>query len=128
MEVYGEEIRDLLNPQQGSGPSKLSIRDVGNDEPEVVGATEHKVECAEEALLCLTRGMYRRVTGSTAMNESSSRSHAILSLVIEQSTILQQQQQDNTIDPTTTNGDEPLSDLQSPTKQQQQQRKNNIFN
>ncbi|KAL3922733.1 MAG: hypothetical protein SGILL_002044, partial [Bacillariaceae sp.] len=89
LEVYGEEIRDLLNPQQGPpGAPKLSIRDVGNEEPEVVGATEHKVESAEEALLCLTRGMYRRVTGSTAMNETSSRSHAILSLIIEQSSVL----------------------------------------
>ncbi|KAG7356967.1 kinesin motor domain containing protein [Nitzschia inconspicua] len=88
LEVYGEDIRDLLNPQQGSTASKLSIRDVGNEEPEVIGATEHKVESAEEALLYLTRGMYRRVTGSTAMNESSSRSHAILSVIVEQSSIL----------------------------------------
>lgn len=89
LEVYGEEIRDLLNPQQpSSGSSKLSIRDVGNDEPEVVGASEEKVDSAEEALLCLTRGIYRRVTGSTAMNETSSRSHAILSLIVEQSTVL----------------------------------------
>jgi hypothetical protein len=84
LEVYGEEIRDLLSVQQPS--QKLSIRDVGLEEPEVVGATERKVDSAEEALLCLTRGMYRRVTGATAMNESSSRSHAILSLIVEQST------------------------------------------
>jgi hypothetical protein len=86
LEVYGEEIHDLLTNQPGS--QKLSIRDVGMDEPEVVGATQHKVESAEEALLCLTRGMYRRVTGATAMNESSSRSHAILSLIVEQSTVV----------------------------------------
>jgi kinesin family protein 4/21/27 len=84
LEVYGEEIRDLLSTQQPS--PKLSIRDVGMDEPEVVGATEHIVASPEEALLCLTRGMYRRVTGSTAMNETSSRSHAFLSLIVEQST------------------------------------------
>ena len=92
LEIYGEEIRDLLNPRAQSGASskdmKLSIRDIGNEEPEVVGATMHKVESAEEALLCLTSGMVRRVTASTAMNEGSSRSHAILSLVVEQSTIM----------------------------------------
>lgn len=52
LEIYGEEIRDLLNPRPQSGTSltyvKLSIRDVGNEEPEVVGATMHKVESAEE--------------------------------------------------------------------------------
>ena len=86
LEVYGQEIRDLLTTQQTS--KKLSIRDVGMAEPEVVGATETKVESAEEALLCLTRGMYRRVTGATAMNETSSRSHAIFSLIVEQSTVV----------------------------------------
>ena len=86
LEVYGEEIRDLLSTQQPS--PKLSIRDVGMEEPEVVGATEHKVESPEEALLCLTRGMYRRVTGATAMNEESSRSHAFLSLIVEQSSVV----------------------------------------
>eukprot|EP00535_Pseudo-nitzschia_heimii_P002398 CAMPEP_0197194112 /NCGR_PEP_ID=MMETSP1423-20130617/28681_1 /TAXON_ID=476441 /ORGANISM="Pseudo-nitzschia heimii, Strain UNC1101" /LENGTH=1576 /DNA_ID=CAMNT_0042647483 /DNA_START=196 /DNA_END=4926 /DNA_ORIENTATION=- len=92
LEIYGEEIRDLLNPRSPSGStstnSKLSIRDVGNEEPEVIGATLHKVESAEEAILCLTSGMYRRVTASTAMNEGSSRSHAILSMVVDQSTIM----------------------------------------
>ncbi|OEU20759.1 kinesin-domain-containing protein, partial [Fragilariopsis cylindrus CCMP1102] len=88
-ELYGEEIRDLLNPRTSSSAPKLSIRDIGNGEPEVIGATMHKVDSADQALLCLTSGMCRRVTGSTAMNETSSRSHAILSLVVEQSIILE---------------------------------------
>jgi hypothetical protein len=87
LEVYGQEIRDLLTTTQQTN-KKLSIRDVGMEEPEVVGASEVKVESAEEALLCLTRGMYRRVTGATAMNETSSRSHAIFSLIVEQSTVM----------------------------------------
>jgi hypothetical protein len=69
----------------------LTIRDVGlDDEPEVLGSTKHKVESAEEALLCLSRGMMRRVTGATAMNASSSRSHAILSVLVEQTTTLEE--------------------------------------
>mmetsp|Transcript_13532 Transcript_13532/g.31657 ORF Transcript_13532/g.31657 Transcript_13532/m.31657 type:complete len:1546 (-) Transcript_13532:1586-6223(-) len=94
LEIYGEEIRDLLNPRPQTSGSKLSIRDVGNAEPEVVGATMHKVDSAEEALLCFTSGMYRRVTASTAMNEGSSRSHAILSLVVEQSTTMDEEERD----------------------------------
>uniref|UniRef100_A0A448ZFH2 Kinesin motor domain-containing protein n=1 Tax=Pseudo-nitzschia multistriata TaxID=183589 RepID=A0A448ZFH2_9STRA len=96
LEIYGEEIRDLLNPRPvgtSTTESKLSIRDVGNEEPEVVGATMHKVDSAEEALLCLTSGMYRRVTASTAMNAGSSRSHAILSLIVEQSTSMDEIEQ-----------------------------------
>jgi Kinesin motor domain len=87
LEVYGQEIRDLLATTQQTS-TKLSIRDVGLAEPEVVGASEQKVESAEEALLCLTKGMYRRVTGATSMNETSSRSHAIFSLIVEQQIIV----------------------------------------
>lgn len=88
LEIYGEEIRDLLTL---SSSERLTIRDVGlDDEPEVLGSTKHKVESAEEALLCLSRGMMRRVTGATAMNASSSRSHAILSVLVEQTTTLEE--------------------------------------
>ena len=82
LELYGEEIRDLLTST--SGAEKLTIRDIGNDEPEVVGATSQVVESTEEALRCLTKGMLRRVTAATAMNEASSRSHAIFSILIDQ--------------------------------------------
>ena len=84
LEIYGEQIRDLLTPKETS--DRLAIRDIGMEEPEVLGATQHKVNSAEDALLCLTRGMLRRVTGETAMNASSSRSHAILSVMVQQTT------------------------------------------
>lgn len=84
LELYGEEIRDLLT---ASRTEKLTIRDLGTDEPEVVGATQTRVHTATEALHCLAHGVLRRVTGATAMNESSSRSHAILSVCIEQSIV-----------------------------------------
>ena len=101
LELYGEEIRDLMTP---SSSERLTIRDVGLAEPEVMGATRHKVDSAEEALLCLARGQMRRVTGATAMNASSSRSHAILSVLVEQ---------------TTTTVEEPSSTNQEPSQQVQ---------
>ena len=83
LEVYGEDLRDLLQEQQGS--KKLSIRDGRkNIEPEVIGASHVPVSNAEEALLCLTRGSLRRITRATNMNSESSRSHAIMSVVVEQ--------------------------------------------
>lgn len=88
IELYGEEIRDLLVTSTSQrNHEKLTIRDLGTDEPEVVGATQVQVSSAAQALECLAHGMLRRVTGATAMNESSSRSHAILSVCIEQSVI-----------------------------------------
>ena len=88
IELYGEEIRDLLVTSTAQrNHEKLTIRDLGTDEPEVVGATQVQVSSAVQALECLAHGMLRRVTGATAMNESSSRSHAILSVCIEQSVL-----------------------------------------
>ena len=85
LELYGEEIRDLLS----NSSTKLVIRDGGGGvEPEVIGASEVTVTSAEEALLCLTRGTLRRVTGATAMNSESSRSHAIMTVIVEQTTVV----------------------------------------
>ena len=83
LELYGEDIRDLLNPDPDG--QKLSIRDGrAGVEPEVIGIKEIEVGSAAEALLCLTRGSLRRVTRATAMNAESSRSHAMMSVSIEQ--------------------------------------------
>ena len=87
LELYGEDVRDLLSAGDAPPRSRLAIRDGGPGvEPEVIGASEVTVGSAEEALLCLTRGSLRRVTGATAMNSESSRSHAIMSVVVEQTT------------------------------------------
>jgi kinesin family protein 4/21/27 len=83
IELYGEDIRDLL--QTSNDPPKLSIRDGRNgSEPEIINITEVQVENAEQALLCLTRGSLRRVTRATQMNAESSRSHAIMTVLIQQ--------------------------------------------
>ncbi len=83
LELYGEEVRDLLTTS--SKQQKITIRDKAGD-AEVIGATEVSVTNAQEAMVCLTRGMLRRVTGATAMNAESSRSHAIMSVIIKQVT------------------------------------------
>jgi Kinesin motor domain len=111
LELHGEEIRDLLvnhslaggrsgggssNGGAGAGGSggggryKLAILEV-NGEPEVVGATQQVVQAPQEALLALTHGMVRRVTDATAMNSSSNRSHAILTVFLEQQSATQLQ-------------------------------------
>lgn len=84
LEIYGEDIRDLLQQDPNNAP-KLSIRDgKKNVEPEILGIKSVEVADAEEALLCLTRGTLRRVTRATSMNAESSRSHAIMTVLIEQ--------------------------------------------
>lgn len=86
LEIYGEEIRDLLSPSTSN--NRLTIRDgAAGEEPEVIGATETTVQSTREALICLDRGFMRRVTAATQMNTESSRSHAIMSVTVEQRTL-----------------------------------------
>ena len=48
----------------------------------VVGATEQPVSSAEEALSWLEVGNTARITGATQMNQRSSRSHAVFTILI----------------------------------------------
>lgn len=85
LELYMENVRDLLkDPDNGS--TKVNVRSIGNQEPEVLGSVKATVQSAEEALEYLKEGLERRVTGATSMNSTSSRSHAIFSVMIEQTT------------------------------------------
>ena len=61
LEIYGEDVRDLL-ASNGKESSNLKIRDAykDGDEPEVVGASELTVESADEALMFMERGSFRR--------------------------------------------------------------------
>ncbi|KAL9181076.1 hypothetical protein ACHAXT_009881 [Thalassiosira profunda] len=85
LELYGARKSATSSPPATSAQQKITIRDSGGD-AEALGATSVPVATAGEAMVCLTRGMLRRVTGATAMNAESSRSHAIMSVMVEQTT------------------------------------------
>ncbi|KAF7418101.1 hypothetical protein HZH68_000754 [Vespula germanica] len=82
MELYQEQLYDLLSDKQRTN----SIVDIREDSKgiKIIGITEKEVQSAEESLECLIEGSQGRVTGSTAMNAQSSRSHAIFTLHIQQ--------------------------------------------
>ncbi|XP_076378598.1 kinesin-like protein 3A [Megalopta genalis] len=82
MELYQEQLYDLLADKQRN-ESIVDIRDDGKN-VKVSGVVEKEVENASEALQCLTQGSQGRVTGATAMNAQSSRSHAIFTICIYQ--------------------------------------------
>lgn len=75
MELYQEELYDLL----AATKKALDIREI-NKNVEIPGLTEIRVDSPEETSNCLVQGSARRATGSTAMNETSSRSHAIFTI------------------------------------------------
>jgi kinesin family protein 18/19 len=79
LEVYNENIHDLLVPQ----PKPLQLLDSGGDMT-VLGLTQHEPQSAEEVLLLLQEGNTRRAQNFTHANAESSRSHAVLQVVVEQ--------------------------------------------
>ena len=62
----------------------LNIREENNS-IRVVGLSETEVSDANETIHMLEKGSSNRMTGGTAMNEQSSRSHAIFTISLEQS-------------------------------------------
>ncbi|XP_067467908.1 kinesin-like protein KIF27 [Thunnus thynnus] len=82
MELYREELRDLLEPH--TIHKELHIREDDRGNTVVVGAKEMVVTSAEELLSVLETGNALRHTSTTGMNEHSSRSHAILTLQLTQ--------------------------------------------
>ncbi|KFV40188.1 Kinesin-like KIF27, partial [Gavia stellata] len=80
IEVYKEELRDLLELE--TSVKELHIREDEKGNTVIVGAKEFQVECADEVVSLLESGNAARHTGTTQMNEHSSRSHAIFTISI----------------------------------------------
>ena len=79
-QIYNEMIRDLLNPKSGI----LDLRDGSNGETVVAGLTEVEMMSTQEVMQLLNKGNLLRTCEPTAANRTSSRSHAILKVTVEQ--------------------------------------------
>uniref|UniRef100_T1E1R7 Kinesin-like protein n=1 Tax=Cupiennius salei TaxID=6928 RepID=T1E1R7_CUPSA len=74
LEIYNENIRDLLNPS----PAPLELREDAKGNHQVAGLSEVDINSSEEVMTLLMRGNKRRTQESTGANKTSSRSHAVL--------------------------------------------------
>ncbi|KAG6841315.1 hypothetical protein C0991_012314 [Blastosporella zonata] len=84
LEIYNEEIRDLLAEPGSNAPrGGLSIRE--DKTVKVVGLAELKPRTAEEVKEIVLLGNTRRTQSPTHANETSSRSHAVLQVHVTQS-------------------------------------------
>lgn len=81
MELYQEEVFDLLS-NKARNESKCDIREDNTKGIVVAGLSEKVVGDIKEAFECLIKGGRYRSIGSTAMNDVSSRSHAIFTVNI----------------------------------------------
>jgi hypothetical protein len=116
LEIYNENIRDLLDHSPAASSKSISIRDDAAGNVKVLGASEISVSSCSDmvprppapgpffkadmgfwlTLLmqvdCLEKGALCRSTGHTSMNDVSSRSHAIFTVHVDQKMHAQQPQ------------------------------------
>ena len=80
LEIYNDEIYDLLGPPQSKGGKKsiLDVRRGSTGLIEIPDLKREKVQSLQAVMKLLARGNTNRATATTNMNEHSSRSHMIL--------------------------------------------------
>ena len=79
LEIYNEQILDLLDTQSAN----LNIREDINRGVYVEGLHEEIVTSQKDMLDLIDKGANNRHVGATNMNRSSSRSHSVLTTIIE---------------------------------------------
>ena len=80
LEVYNELIRDLLTPTS----EFLDLREDPVKGPTVAGISEVACTNPDDVMDMLQKGNARRTQEATAANAESSRSHAVLQIIIQQ--------------------------------------------
>jgi len=83
LEVYGDDIFDLLDDDRDHA---LKIREDSNKQVVIKGLKSAPISNAYEAMNVLNTGTMNRTTASTLMNLTSSRSHAVFQVDLQQTT------------------------------------------
>ncbi|CRG89858.1 Kinesin-related protein 4 [Talaromyces islandicus] len=88
LEIYNERIHDLLSASTATGPGPAPQEEIKlrEDSKRGVYATPLKEEIVQsptQLLRVIARGDHARRTGSTQFNARSSRSHAVVQIVVE---------------------------------------------
>ncbi|CAM9895278.1 unnamed protein product, partial [Hapterophycus canaliculatus] len=81
LQIYNEQISDLLKPERNN----LTIREDKKRGVFVEGLSEWVVRTPGEIYGLMERGGQLRATSATRMNDTSSRSHAVFIIIVEQS-------------------------------------------
>jgi len=83
MEIYCERVRDLLNP---NNKGNLRVREHPILGPYVEDLSKLAVTSFEDILDLMDEGNKARTVAATNMNETSSRSHAVFTIIFTQHT------------------------------------------
>ncbi|KAL2728148.1 kinesin-related protein 4-like isoform X2 [Vespula maculifrons] len=80
LEIYNERVRDLLKPSSSS--HNLKVREHPRLGPYVQGLTYHVAHTLETLMSYVEGGTKARKTAATLQNSNSSRSHALLTILL----------------------------------------------
>lgn len=91
LEIYNEKIHDLLSPPTGNGlgvpgvtqPEEIKLREDSKRGVYASPLKEEIVQSPTQLLRVIARGDHSRRTSSTQFNARSSRSHAVVQIVVE---------------------------------------------
>ena len=79
LQIYQEDISDLMKPERDN----LKMREKPNGLVYVDGLSEWVVSSPQEFWMCMERSADTRHTAETRLNDRSSRSHALFTIMIE---------------------------------------------
>ncbi|CAJ1963967.1 unnamed protein product [Sphenostylis stenocarpa] len=79
LEIYNEQISNLLNPIQ----QNLEMKDDSRNAPYIENLVEEYITNYDDVAQILIKGLSRRKKGVTSLNSNSSRSHIVFTFVIE---------------------------------------------
>ncbi|EDW73024.2 uncharacterized protein Dwil_GK17320 [Drosophila willistoni] len=86
MEIYNEEVRDLLGKDVSKSLEVKERPDIGVFVKDLSGYVVHNADDLENIMRL---GNKNRAVGATKMNQESSRSHAIFSITVERSELVE---------------------------------------
>lgn len=85
LEIYQENLRDLLSDEHNDHLKiRMDPHSASGKELHVEGLTERLLVTEQDYIKMVTTATSRRTIADTNMNEVSSRSHAVLTLIIKQ--------------------------------------------
>ena len=82
LEVYNEQVKDLLRDPRDPNPVEIIIRFMGKT-VKVENAVEIEITAPDDVKKMIKRGEVNRHTAQTNMNTNSSRSHLLLKINVE---------------------------------------------
>jgi len=82
LEVYNEQVKDLLRDPKDKNPKEILIRIVGKSVT-IENALEMEIKAVDDVKKMIKRGDENRHVTATKMNTNSSRSHLVLRIQVE---------------------------------------------